>query len=75
MKTALKALAYTVAPKTTFTVRHPRAALRWKTTRYALRHSLAPRISGAAAAAVALPLGIWLGRKLADGDRGRGDGR
>lgn len=60
----LTALAYTMAPRTTFALRHPRAALRWKATRYALRHSLAPRITGAAAAALALPLGMWLGKKM-----------
>lgn len=60
----LKAVAYAKAPRATFTLSHPRTALRLKALEYQMRHTAAPRIAGIAAAAVALPLGILLGAKL-----------
>lgn len=71
LKKIAKAVAYTKAPKTTFVLRHPRKALRAKAFQYQLRHSPAPRVTGLAAALVALPVGFLLGKKLANGGNGR----
>lgn len=63
-KEAALALAYMKAPRTTLALRHPRIAIRLTMLRWQLRKSTAPRLAGAAAAAVALPLGWWLGRSV-----------
>jgi hypothetical protein len=57
-----KMVAYSRAPKTTFTVLHPRKALKLRAMRRELRVSPLPRMAAIGAAAVALPLGIALGR-------------
>jgi hypothetical protein len=60
--TLLKALAYYKAPRLTYTVRHPKNAARLAKTGWDLKHAWAPRATGIAAAAVALPLGYLIGR-------------
>ena len=59
---ALKLLAYSKAPKTTFAVSHPRAALKLKATGWDLRRGYAPRIAALGAAALALPIGYAMGK-------------
>lgn len=59
--TITKLVAYKKAPKTTFSVRHPRRAVQMKKMQYDFRHAYAPRIAAVGAAAVALPVGFWLG--------------
>lgn len=63
--TLLKAVAYSKAPRTTFTVLHPAKAVLFRKFRWDMRHAHAPRVSAFGAAALALPLGLWLGRKRA----------
>ena len=58
----VKIIAYSKAPKLAFTVLHPKPAVRLAKTRWDLKHAWAPRITGVAAAAVALPLGFMLAR-------------
>ena len=62
IREAIKLLAYSKAPKTTFAVNHPRAALKLKATGWDLRRGYAPRIAALGAAAVALPLGYAFGK-------------
>ena len=70
----LKVLAYRQAPKTTFAMLHPDAAFQMAKMRYDFHHAYAPRVAAIAAAAVALPLGIILGRAIERGARrGRGE--
>ena len=64
-----KTVAYTRAPKTTFTVLHPKRAVRLRKMQYDLRHAYAPRVAALSAAALALPLGYMIGRI------GNGNGR
>lgn len=59
--TALKLIAYSKAPKTTFAVRHPVKAVRLKKMTWDMRHAYAPRVAAIGAAAVAIPIGLWLG--------------
>ena len=65
----LKVLAYRQAPKTTFAMLHPDAAFQMAKMRYDFHHAYAPRVAAIAAAAVALPLGIVLGRAIERGAR------
>jgi hypothetical protein len=58
----VKMVAYHKAPRTTFALSHPRGALRLRRIRNELRRSPVPRAAAIGAAAVALPLGIALGR-------------
>ena len=67
----LKVLAYRQAPKTTFAMLHPDAAFQIAKMRYDFHHAYAPRVAAVAAAAVALPLGIILGRAFERGARRR----
>ena len=62
--TLLKGIAYSKAPKTTFRILHPKQAAKLKVLPYELRYGYAPRLTAAVAAAVALPLGILIGREL-----------
>lgn len=65
----LKVLAYRQAPKTTFAMLHPDAAFQMAKMRYDFHHAYAPRVAAIVAAAVALPLGIILGRAIERGAR------
>lgn len=67
IRTLLKVVAYSKAPRTTFAVLHPGKAVRMKKFSWDMRHAPAPRVSALGAAAVALPLGMLIGRL-----RGRG---
>ncbi|MBR9990395.1 MAG: hypothetical protein KFH98_11600 [Gemmatimonadetes bacterium] len=63
LRTIFKAVAYSKAPRTTFAMLHPGKAVRYRKFRWDMRHAYAPRLTALTAAAVALPLGLWLGRK------------
>jgi hypothetical protein len=64
--TLFKAIAYSKAPKATFTMLHPGKAVRFRKFQWDMRHAYAPRVTALSAAALALPVGLWLGRKRAD---------
>lgn len=64
MTSILKTAAYTRAPKTTFTVLHPRKAFRIAKLRYDIRHAYAPRLAALVAFALAIPVGYVLGRRV-----------
>ena len=59
--TALKLIAYSKAPRATFTLRHPVKAVRLKKMTWDMRHAYAPRIAALGAAALAVPIGLWIG--------------
>ena len=63
--TLLKAVAYAKAPRATFTVLHPKNAVLFRKFRWDMRHAHAPRVTALGAAALALPVGLWLGRRSA----------
>ena len=58
----IKYYAIARAPKLAFSISHPRKAARLAKTGWDLRHAWAPRLTGVAALAVALPVGYMLGR-------------
>jgi hypothetical protein len=58
----LKTAAYARAPRTTFTVLHPKKALKLRKMRWDMRHAYAPRVAAVGALALALPLGYAIGR-------------
>jgi hypothetical protein len=58
----IKMMAYNKAPRTTFALAHPKETLRLWRFRRQLRTSPVPRAAAVGAAALALPLGIALGR-------------
>jgi hypothetical protein len=58
----MKMFAYNKAPRTTFAVAHPKKSMKLWRFRKELRTSPVPRIAAIGAAAVALPLGLMLGR-------------
>ena len=60
--TLLKAVAYSKAPRATFTVLHPARAVQFRKLKWDMRHAPAPRLTAVGAAALALPIGLWLGR-------------
>ena len=60
----LKAVAYSRAPRLTFTLLHPKQAAQLKKLPFDLRTAYAPRIAAVVAAAVALPVGFVLGRRF-----------
>ncbi|HUF49378.1 MAG TPA: hypothetical protein VMN60_01005 [Longimicrobiales bacterium] len=63
--TVLKAVAYSRAPRTTFSVLHPKKAAVLGKMKWDLRHAPAPRLTAVGAAALMLPLGVllgWIGR-------------
>jgi hypothetical protein len=66
--TLLKAAAYYKAPRLTFSVLHPKKAAVLKKMQWDLGHAPAPRLTAVGAAALALPLGLMIGRM------GRGEG-
>jgi hypothetical protein len=61
----LKAVAYSKAPRTTFTMLHPKEAARLKKFDWDMKHAYAPRVTALGVAALALPLGMVLGRLTA----------
>ena len=65
----LKIVAYSKAPKLAFTVLHPKTTARLAKTRWDLKHAWAPRLTGVAAAAMALPLGFMLARMTSRAER------
>lgn len=66
--TIARTYAYARAPRTTFTVLHPKKALKARFLKWDLRHGYAPRLAALGAVALALPLGYVLGRVTANGD-------
>lgn len=77
MKRILRAAAWTAAPKAMFAAKNPRKAAMLKAAGWAAgrigvptrkrRSSSRTAVKGLAAAAVALPLGLWLGRRVRRG--------
>ena len=67
LKTIAKTIAYTKAPKKTFTVLHPKRAAKLRKMKHDLRHAYAPRVAAAGVAAVAIPLAFLLGKKRTNG--------
>lgn len=57
---------YTKRPKTTFFLRHPVKAIRVARVRHDLKEAFQPRrvAIGLGAAALAVPIGLWIGRKF-----------
>ena len=70
LKTLAKGYAYSHHPRLTFAALHPEEAIHLKHLEYDLRHAYAPRLVGVVAVAVALPLGIWIGRRWAEARSG-----
>lgn len=68
LKTLAKGYAYSHHPRLTFAALHPEEAIRLKHLEYDLRHAYAPRLVGVVAVAVALPIGIWIGRRWAEAE-------
>ena len=58
----LKAYAYAKAPRTTFAAAHPVKTARLAKFRWDIRHALAPRVAAVGVAALALPVGMAIGR-------------
>lgn len=67
IRSLAKMVAYNKAPRTTFAVMHPKQALKLRKFRKDMTQSTAPRIAAIGAAALALPLGMWLGRRGRNG--------
>lgn len=63
IRTLLRAIAYSKAPRTTFAVMHPGKAVRFRKFQWDMKNAYAPRVTALGAAALALPVGLWLGRK------------
>lgn len=75
----LKGAGYIAAPKLAFALDMPKKAAMAKATTWALGHVVPRRrrpshrmtaAKGLGAAALALPVGIWLGRRMGGGVRG-----
>jgi hypothetical protein len=73
MNRLLKTASYIAAPKLTYAARHPRKAALLKAGAWATSHMMPRRnrpsrrmtaIKGLGAAAIALPIGMWVGRRL-----------
>lgn len=62
----VNAVGYARKPKATFFMIHPVRALKTMKFRREVKHAFTPRriALGIGAAAVAVPLGYWLGRRL-----------
>lgn len=65
--TLLKLLAYSQAPKTTFSLRHPVTAVQVVKTPFDLRTAYAPRLTALATALVVGPLAYRIGRRAGEG--------
>jgi hypothetical protein len=63
VRSLLKMVAYRKAPRTTFAVMHPKTAVRLKKFGWDMKHAYAPRVTALGAAVLALPIGLWLGRR------------
>jgi hypothetical protein len=63
IRSALKVLAYSKAPRTTFALRHPIEAIRLARMRRRLK-AKAPKALAIGAGVAALPLTLALGRKI-----------
>lgn len=70
IRTIAKAIAYSKAPRTTFAVLHPGKAVRYRKFKWDMRHAYAPRVTALGAAALALPIGLWLGRHRGENPEG-----
>ena len=68
MRSIAKTVAYSKAPRTTFTVLHPKQAVKLRKLKYDLKHAYAPRVAAVGVGAVALSLGLLLGRGRARGN-------
>ncbi len=62
----VNAVGYARKPKATFVLRHPVRAVRIMKFRHDVKETFTPRriALGIGAAAVMVPLGYWLGRKM-----------
>lgn len=61
---------YVKAPRTTYVVKHPLKAMHMARVRRDIGDSFTPtRIGVGLAALIAIPLGIWLGRRFAESRR------
>lgn len=67
VRSALKILAYSKAPRATFTIIHPKQTVQMKKAVWDFKHAYAPRMAAIGAAALALPIGMMLGRMGRDG--------
>jgi hypothetical protein len=73
-KQVLGGMSYALAPKLTFAARHPRKAAAAKAASWAMdqiavgrrrkRAKMRSTMTGLGAAAVAVPVGVWLGRRI-----------
>jgi hypothetical protein len=70
IRSLAKMVAYSRAPKTTFTLAHPRDAMKLRSIRRELRRSPLPKIAAIGAAVIALPIGIAIGRLSAGRSNG-----
>lgn len=62
---------YVKAPRTTYVVKHPLKARRMARVRRDIADAFTPvRIGMGVAALLAIPLGIWLGRRFVESRRG-----
>ncbi len=61
-----KMVRYSRRPRTTFFLRHPVKAIRIARVRYDMKEAFRPKrvAIGLGAAALAVPLGLWIGRKF-----------
>ncbi len=66
------AAGYVKAPRPTFVVKHPVRAMRMARVRRDIRESFTPtRIALGLGILTAIPLGIWLGRRIMESRRER----
>lgn len=67
IRTLLKLLAYSQAPRVTFSVRHPVTAVQLVKTPFDLRTAYAPRLTAVATALVVAPIAYRLGKRAGEG--------
>ncbi len=64
------AAGYVKAPRTTFVVRHPMKAMRMARVRHDIQENFTPaRVALGLGILAAIPLGIWLGRRIVESRR------